>query len=172
MWSALDKFVKDKFLNRETTSQGQVWVNQWGSNRYAANLGFIGILAAKAHQDLGAAWTNGLSRQAVLDKAKFTAHYILGDNNAGQSYLIGYGDRYPQTPHHKSSACPKWGDDCGWGTIPNGASPHILYGALVGGPDQNDNYSDGFNDYVANEVTTDYNAGFTSLVAGLKSENL
>ena len=50
------------------------------------------------------------------------------------------------------------------------ANPMTLYGALVGGPDQWDNYNDDRNDYVANEVACDYNAGFQSALAALKSE--
>ena len=48
----------------------------------------------------------------------------------------------------------------------------VLNGALVGGPkSQNDNdYSDDRNDYVANEVTTDYNAGFQSAAAALLAD--
>jgi len=173
MWQNLDKFVDQRFVNRaQTTGEGQPWVNQWGSNRYAANLAFIGILAAKKHEELGVAWTQGLSHQKVINKAQKTANYMLGDNNSNQSYLIGYGDKYPQNPHHKSSGCPAWGSDCGWGTFGDntGPSPHVLYGALVGGPDQNDRYTDKRSDYISNEVTTDYNAGFTSLIAGLKEE--
>jgi hypothetical protein len=37
----------------------------------------------------------------------------------------------------------------------------------VGGPDVNDFYVDDRADYVKNEVTTDFNAGFQSAVAGL-----
>lgn len=44
----------------------------------------------------------------------------------------------------------------------------VLYGALVGGPDEFDNYEDKRNDYVTNEVTCDYNAGFQSAVAALR----
>ena len=43
---------------------------------------------------------------------------------------------------------------------------HTLYGALVGGPDQNDDYSDIRTDYIKNEVACDYNAGFQSALAG------
>ena len=42
----------------------------------------------------------------------------------------------------------------------------MLQGALVGGPDSNDNYIDNRTDYVTAEVTCDYNAGFQSAVAG------
>jgi endoglucanase len=41
---------------------------------------------------------------------------------------------------------------------------HILYGALVGGPDSTDTHNDVTTDYVLNEVAIDYNA---SAVAGL-----
>ena len=37
----------------------------------------------------------------------------------------------------------------------------------MGGPDKNDNYEDDREDYVGNEVTLDYNAGFQSAVAYL-----
>lgn len=45
-------------------------------------------------------------------------------------------------------------------------NPHVLYGALVGGPGKNDDYNDKRTDYVTNEVACDYNAGFQSAVAG------
>lgn len=48
-----------------------------------------------------------------------------------------------------------------------GENPNLLVGALVGGPDENDNYTDLRTDYVHNEVACDYNAGFQSAVAGM-----
>lgn len=45
-------------------------------------------------------------------------------------------------------------------------NPNLLYGALVGGPDENDVYDDVRSDYVHNEVAVDYNAGFQSALAG------
>jgi len=50
-----------------------------------------------------------------------------------------------------------------------GNNYHDLTGALVGGPGANDDYDDRRSDYVKNEVTLDYNAGFQSAVAGLLS---
>lgn len=46
-----------------------------------------------------------------------------------------------------------------------GPNPN-LYGALVGGPNGQDQYTDDRKDYVSNEVACDYNAGFQSAVAG------
>lgn len=40
--------------------------------------------------------------------------------------------------------------------------------ALVGGPGRNDEYVDRRQDFIKNEVATDYNAGFQSAVAGLE----
>jgi len=48
----------------------------------------------------------------------------------------------------------------------SGDNPNLLYGALVGGPDQNDEYEDDREDYVHNEVATDFNAGFQGALAG------
>ncbi len=45
----------------------------------------------------------------------------------------------------------------------------MLYGALVGCPDENDVYVDSREDYVSNEVACDYNAGFQGAVAGKRS---
>ena len=59
-----------------------------------------------------------------------------------------------------------------WNAAGNpGPNPNILYGALVGGPDQWDNWNDDRHDYRANEVAVDYNAGFQSALAALISLN-
>jgi hypothetical protein len=65
------------------------------------------------------------------------------------------------------SSCPNPPAGCGWNEFNNpGPSPQLLKGALVGGPGQNDEYSDSRKDYTKNEVTCDYNAGFQSALAG------
>ena len=58
-------------------------------------------------------------------------------------------------------------DKCSWYQLDNPSpNPHILYGALVGGPDRNGDYTDDRADYIANEVALDYNAGFQAAIAG------
>ena len=57
----------------------------------------------------------------------------------------------------------------GWDAFhANRDNPHVLDGALVGGPDQHDTYVDDRSNYKTNEVACDYNAGFQSALAGLK----
>ena len=90
---------------------------------------------------------------------------MLGDNPKDISYLIGFGDNYPQHPHHRT-AHASWTDSL---TSPT-ASRHDLVGALVGGPSSDDSYEDDRGNYINNEVTTDYNSGFTSAVARLSMD--
>ena len=59
--------------------------------------------------------------------------------------------------------------------IPNpykNANFKILYGALVGGPNQNDQYTDDRGDYIANEVACDYNAGWQGTLAALIQQDM
>merc|ERR1712080_552337 len=119
----------------------------WGSLRYASNAAFICLQAA----DLIAG-----KETTYTDLAQGQMNYILGDNPNGQSFVVGFGSKYPQNPHHSASSCPN-------------PTATELTGALVGGcrwPD--DKYNDARNDYFSNEVTLDYNAGFQSTIAGLQ----
>jgi hypothetical protein len=53
-----------------------------------------------------------------------------------------------------------------------GCNPNTLYGALVGGPDKEDKFADVRTDFAAAEVTLDWNAGLTGLLAGLSSNKV
>ena len=44
---------------------------------------------------------------------------------------------------------------------------HVLWGALVVGPDEKDFHNDKTKDYIYNEVAVDYNAAFVGACAGL-----
>lgn len=72
-----------------------------------------------------------------------------------------------------SSSCPSFPAPCGWDQFKSSEpNPQTLYGALVSGPDQNDHYEDVRQEFLYNEVTIDYNAGFQSTVAGLLQNQL
>ncbi|CAF4058933.1 unnamed protein product [Adineta steineri] len=138
------------------TPKGLVFMDQWGALRHAGNVAFICLQAAEI----------GINTQEYVDFASRQINYILGDS--GRSYLIGFGENYPQRPHHRSSSCPSRPASCDWNSYNSPSpNPQVLIGALVGGPDRNDNYEDNRGDYIKNEVATDYNAGFQSAVAGL-----
>lgn len=148
----------DRIINEKPrTPKGLVYLSQWGSLRYAANVAFVCLRAA----DLG------IKSEAYRAFGKQQIHYMLG--SAGRSFVVGFGNNPPQRPHHASSSCKDPPASCSWDDVNSpDPNPHILYGALVGGPDQDDSYADVRNDYVKNEVTCDYNAGFQSSVAALR----
>ncbi|XP_076086712.1 uncharacterized protein LOC143057299 isoform X2 [Mytilus galloprovincialis] len=134
------------------TPCGLVYRDKWGSNRYAGNAAFIAVMAA----------ADGIGGADYLKWAMTQINYILGDNNLHISYEIGFGGYFPHKPHHRGASCKP-----GWCAPENQNSPNQLNGALVGGPGQNDDYSDNRGDYVKNEVACDYNAGFQGACAGL-----
>ncbi|CBY11538.1 unnamed protein product [Oikopleura dioica] len=161
------KFVNDfnQFANyiknqAPRTPKGLVWLSQWGSNRYAANDAFLIM-----HTNKVARFSDGAANLAF---GKGQIDYMLGDS--GRSFVVGFGNNPPERPHHRSSSCPPVPQDCNNGAGNPGPNPMVLYGALVGGPDQYDNYVDDRNDYVANEVATDYNAGFQSALVAYISD--
>lgn len=164
-----DKFVSKAaaFCNnmadsQQKTPKGMVWIQQWGPLRHAANVAFACLEAAKIENDK-------INKENYINFAKKQIHYALGDT--GRSFVIGFGTNPPKRPHHRSSSCPADANQsCGWNDYnSSGPNPSTLWGALVGGPDQNDNYADDRSDYISNEVACDYNAGFQSAVAGLRT---
>jgi len=135
---------------------GMAVLDSWGALRYAANTSFVALVYSD--------WITDSTRKARYhDFGVKQINYALGDNPRKSSYVVGFGANPPTAPHHRT-AHGSWLDSI---TTP-AASRHVLYGALVGGPSAaNDAYKDDRQDYVANEVATDYNAGFTSALAYL-----
>ncbi|KAK3103219.1 hypothetical protein FSP39_017518 [Pinctada imbricata] len=160
--------------------QGLAIRNKWGTLRHAANQGFMALIAAE----------DGIHTTQYSKWAMSQVHIALGDT--GRSFVVGFGNNPPSHVHHrgayvnvyftqalrdyiinvriKQQSCPAMSMPCGFSYLnkktPN---PHVITGALVGGPGLTGNYDDIRSDYVKNEVALDYNAGFQSAVAGLKS---
>ena len=141
------------------TPGGLAWLDQWGSLRYAANTAFLALV-----------YSDGLKDEQLKtryhDFAARQINYMLGENPARRSYVVGFGANPPIRPHHRTSH-GSWANDMNTPAD----SRHILYGALVGGPDRNDAYKDERGNFVSNEVATDYNAGFTSALARMVLES-
>lgn len=135
------------------TPGGLAHLDQWGALRYSANQAFLAFV-----------YSDWVSDPAKKINARSFAErqilYMLGDNPRQSSYVVGYGNNPPEHPHHRT-AHGSWADNL---SVPENHR-HTLYGALVGGPNKDDTYKDSVNDYVSNEVATDYNAGFTGALA-------
>ncbi|NJL35834.1 MAG: hypothetical protein HC899_03065 [Leptolyngbyaceae cyanobacterium SM1_4_3] len=127
----------------------------WGSLRYSANTAFLAGIYSDRVEDVGDRYSNFAESQ--ID-------YILGVNPNNISYLVGFGEKYPQNPHHRGASGTSTKDN------PDN-NRHVLYGALVGGPSKLDDasYIDSRTDYITNEVALDYNAALTGALARMYS---
>lgn len=165
----LDEFTNSWLLSNgdgysapRKTPKGLSWFSPWGSLRHSANAAFL-LLAHDKMNDIN---RDSSKRKDIQCFAHRQIRYMLG--SSGRSFVVGYGENPPMRPHHRASSCPLMPSPCDWTAMNNpGPNPAVLYGALVGGPDFNDNYKDNRADFVSNEVAVDYNAGFTGALAGL-----
>lgn len=152
-WSQIAKTV-DNWMNGKTVTispGGYAFLNQWGSARYNTATQLLALVYDKHHGNTPSKYSNW---------AKTQMDYLLGKNPLNRCYIVGYSENSVKNPHHRASS----GSATCEVTAPQ---KHVLYGALVGGPDASDNHIDVTSDYIYNEVTIDYNAAFVGACAGL-----
>jgi len=130
--------------------------NGWGTARYAANMAFLSLYYA---DDFA---VGSVNHDKYHNFGKRQIDYILGDNPRNSSYVVGFGANPPLNVHHRGSH-GSWSRS---EEVPE-QQRHILYGAVVGGPETPDDfdYEDDRSDFRRNEVATDYNSGFNGAVA-------
>lgn len=146
---AVVKETLDIWQKDYNSPQGYACIDPWGSARYNTNAQFLALLYSKYKNDMSyAAWS------------KSQMDYLLGNNNANVCYVTGISENSVKYPHHAAASGLSNAED-------KSAHKHVLYGALVGGPDKNDKHIDKTSDYEYNEVTLDYNAGLVFASAGL-----
>ncbi len=148
----VEKHVKYWTNDVKKLDGGLRWSTTWGCLRYAETAGFVAAVACDTV----------LKDRDVSAYTKFyeeQINFALGDNPDNFSYVCGFGENSPKNPHHRT-AHASWKNDEKTPTI----SRHTLYGALVGGPNEDGSYEDNRGNYINNEVATDYNAGYTALL--------
>ncbi len=136
----------------DKTPAGFSMLNNYGSARYDTAAQLEAMVYAKETGDM-----------TFVEWSKGQMEYIMGDNPMGRAYIVGYDlENGACHPHHRAAHGSK--------TL-NMDDPldqtHVLWGALVGGPDADDYHRDETKDYIYNEVAVDYNAGFVGACAGL-----
>ncbi|XP_077990454.1 endoglucanase 4-like [Glandiceps talaboti] len=148
-------------LNAPTmyTPRGLYFRDEWGSLRHASAVSFLALVAAQY----------GLYPKAYREFACNQTNYILGDH-VNNSFVIDYGTNPPCKPHHRASSCPDLHIPCTYANAfkNSGCNYHTLSGALVGGPNKEDEWTDNRADFQHNEVACDYNAPFQGAMAALQ----
>ncbi|KAF3445548.1 hypothetical protein FNV43_RR10724 [Rhamnella rubrinervis] len=99
-------------------------------------------------------------------------NYILGDNPMKMSYMVGYGEQYPTQVHHRSASIPWDGNhySCEEGERwfkSKDPNPNVVVGAMVGGPNHFDNFTDERGQPVFTEATISGNAGLVAALIAL-----
>lgn len=155
------------------TPDGLAWLFQWGSLRHATTTAFLALLSAD---------TLFADDAALSEKyntwAKSQMDYCFGDNDLGMSYVLGMGEKNPNSFHHRTASGihdDHWNE---LGKVDENGDPvkdsqwqteyaHVLYGALEGGPNQDGTFTDRVESYQNTEVAIDYNAGFTAALCAM-----
>ncbi|KJE93538.1 cellulase [Capsaspora owczarzaki ATCC 30864] len=148
------------------TPKGLAYRSDWGVLTLATNVAWIAMFHAQSRTLNGR--TTGTSSQSYVDFAINQLHYVMG--SSGRSFIVGFGTNPPKQAHHAGASCPLYSTNvpCGWDVFnANTPNTHIIYGAIVGGPDQNDAYSDVRSNYQQAEPACDHNGPFSSAVAYL-----
>ncbi|XP_058781728.1 endoglucanase 1-like [Vicia villosa] len=158
------------------TPGGVLYKDSSSDLQYVTSTSFLLLTYAKYLNSNGGYVTCGTSRvtgQNLINLAKKQVDYILGDNPKEMSYMVGFGERYPNHIHHRGSSLPsihqkpeKISCNDGFQYLNSGSpNPNVLVGAVVGGPDSSDNFSDNRNNYQQSEPATYINAPFVGALA-------
>ncbi|SNX84049.1 probable Family 9 glycosyl hydrolase [Melanopsichium pennsylvanicum] len=127
---------------------------------------------------LNAAFIADLYSGFATTSAKTTAYrqladsqvdYLLGDNNYNGPYIVGQHPNSPQNPH---SAMASGGSDINNINNSPPEEAHVIYGAVVGGPDKKDRFFDIRDDWPETEIALDYNAPFIAAAVSRIARNV
>ncbi|XP_063240582.1 endoglucanase E-4-like isoform X2 [Bacillus rossius redtenbacheri] len=152
----MKNYCDQMITSQQRTPKGLIFISPWGSLSSTAYVMQVCLETAAL----------GVNAVKYRAEAKKQIDYMLGDT--GFSYVVGFGSKYPTHCHHRAASCPDAPAKCDWTQFSTAEpNPHVLTGALVGGPGANDDYTDLRSDYVHNEVATYYNSGFQTVLAAL-----
>ncbi|KAJ1261438.1 hypothetical protein BS78_09G029500 [Paspalum vaginatum] len=169
MKSSLEQFlcnVAQRGGGARISPGGMLWVQPWDNLQFVTSAAFV----AAAHADHLAA-TGGSLRcgggatpppPQLLAFARSQVDYILGANPGRMSYMVGYGARFPERVHHRAASVPSIRASPGKVTCKGGfdyyarntPNSNVIVGAIVGGPDENDQYNDVRQNYRQAEPST------------------
>ncbi|KAL2253987.1 UNVERIFIED_CONTAM: Endoglucanase 5 [Sesamum indicum] len=172
---------KNDGYNVPMTPGGLLYLHEWNNMQYPASAAFLLAVysdyLAKA-KGVVKCPEGQLQPLDLLNFAKSQADYILGKNPKSLSYVVGYGQNYPVRVHHRGASITsvsilKTAVGCvegfeTWYKRPE-ANPNVIYGALVGGPNANDEFSDDRTNYEQTEPTLSGTAPLIGLFSKLHS---
>ncbi|KAG2719016.1 hypothetical protein I3843_03G238500 [Carya illinoinensis] len=162
------------------TSGGMIMVNRGRPQplQYVANTAFLASLFVDYMNATGVpGWNCGpefISSNVLRSFATSQMDYILGKNPMNMSYVVGYGTKFPRHVHHRGASTPNdhkhYSCKEGWKWQDNkNPNPNNITGAMVGGPNQFDQFRDVRTSYNYTEPTLAGNAGLVAALVSLTS---
>ncbi|XP_057802774.1 endoglucanase 20-like [Salvia miltiorrhiza] len=169
-------------LQFKTTPGGLVYVRDSSNLQYVTGASMALVIYSKILGGVDGVQCGSVkfSPSNITAFAKSQVDYILGKNPLKMSYMVGFGSKFPMRLHHRGASIPsirtspaKVGCNDGfstWYPSPN-PNPNTHIGAIVGGPNSNDEFSDSRSDYSHLEPTTYMNAAFVGAAAAFVAQN-
>ncbi|KAJ7279858.1 hypothetical protein O6H91_Y373900 [Diphasiastrum complanatum] len=165
--------------NVQRTPGGLLFVRPWNNVQYVGTAAFILTVYSdyltSSSQQLQCPG-NRVVPSELVSLAQSQIDYILGNNPRATSYMVGFGKTYPQHVHHRASSIVSIKVDSTFVSCLGGFSewfnrwqsnPNVLVGAIVGGPDQNDDFADQRTNYDQTEPVSCNNAPIIGVLARL-----
>ncbi|KAL6326512.1 hypothetical protein AAG906_008374 [Vitis piasezkii] len=165
--------------NVKKTNAGALWWDPFNNLQYTTSALF---LTASYSDSLSAAKDSlncpagSISPDDLISFARSQVDYILGKNPKGMSYMVGYGSSFPQQVHHRGASIVSIHENGAPVTCQEGfdkwynrqaPNPNVLEGAIVGGPDQGDNYGDSRSNFQQAEAATANSGPIVGVLARL-----
>lgn len=163
----------------ERTPGGLLHIRKWNNLQYVSTAAFLLTVYSdyldasnqrlKCDQGM-------LTPQEIFSFAKSQVDYILGNNPMGMSYLVGYGLRYPLKVHHRGASIESYRGNKGFIGCTQGydlwysrqdPNPNVIVGAIVGGPNNKDEFWDERENYMQTEACTYNTATLVGVFAKL-----
>ncbi|KAG9459445.1 hypothetical protein H6P81_003953 [Aristolochia fimbriata] len=166
------------FSQTQYTPGGLLYKMSDSNMQYVTSTSFLLVTYAKYLTSARKVVTCGgttITPKRLRSIAKRQVDYLLGDNPLKMSYMVGYGERYPQRIHHRGASLPskaahpaKIQCSAGFGFMQSESpNPNVLVGAVVGGPNLHDQFPDQRSDYEQSEPSTYMNAPLVGTLAYL-----
>lgn len=167
--------------NVQRTPAGLLYIRRWNNMQYVSNAAFLLTVYSdylKASNRMLDCPKGQVDPGEIFSFAKSQIDYILGSNPMSMSYLVGYGSKYPQRVHHRGASVESYKTDKGFIGCTQGydnwfgrrePNPNMLVGALVGGPDSDDQFRDERSSYMQTEACTYNTATLVGVFAKLRN---
>ncbi|KAL5988062.1 hypothetical protein ACLOJK_035825 [Asimina triloba] len=167
--------------NVDRTPGGLLYIRQWNNMQYVSSAAFLLTVYAdylqRATKKVFSCPYGEVAPQELVQFAKSQVDYILGSNPISTSYLVGFGSKYPEKVHHRSASIVAYRESKAFIGCTQGydnwygrkeINPNVLVGALVGGPDCQDNFRDDRGNYMQTEACTYNTAPLVGVFAKLR----